>query len=206
MNPYLTDLIERYPVLHDSATEIERVFKLFADCYRGGNKVLICGNGGSAADAEHWSAELMKGFYHTRPLSGRIAEKLPPDIAQNLQGALPTIPLTGFPSLATAFANDNESEYLFSQLVMALGKPGDMLVAISTSGNSPNILHAVKTAAAIGMKTAGLTGRSGGQLVELADISIRVPAGDVHLIQEYHLPVYHTLSLMLEEEFFSSSD
>ncbi|MFC1485915.1 SIS domain-containing protein [Candidatus Latescibacterota bacterium] len=205
MNHHLTNLIERFPSLHDCATEIERVFSLLADCYRAGNKVLICGNGGSAADAEHWSAELMKGFYHTRPLSGAIAGKLPPDIASNLQGALPTIPLTGFPSFATAFANDNDSEYLFAQLVMALGKPGDVLIAISTSGNSRNILHAVRTATARGVKTVGLTGREGGRLVDLADVSIRVPATEVHLIQEYHMPVYHTLSLMLEEEFFGSS-
>ena len=168
--------------------------------------MLICGNGGSAADAEHWAAELLKGFYSKRPLAGPLAAVLSPDLAQNLQGALPTIPLSGFTSLSTAFANDNNIEYLFSQLVLGLGRKGDVLICISTSGQSRNVLLAAQTASALGMSTIGLTGRDGGALADLADVAIRVPETEVHLIQEYHLPVYHTLSLMLEEAFFGDAD
>jgi D-sedoheptulose 7-phosphate isomerase len=206
LNTFLHDLCERHSPLRECAMEIEDAFKLLVSCYHAGNKVLICGNGGSAADAEHWSAELMKGFYKKRPLRREYEEKLSPDLAMNLQGALPTIPLTGFFALSTAFANDNNGEYLFSQLVLGLGKAGDTLIAISTSGNSLNTLHAVQTASALGMATLGLTGRDGGRLAGLTDVCIRVPARDVHLIQEYHLPVYHTLSLMLEDEFFGKGD
>ena len=205
MNEHVADLVRRHPRLKECAVEIGDAYRVLADCYRAGNKVLICGNGGSAADAEHWSAELMKGFYKMRPLPESIERRLTPDLAGNLQGALPTIPITGFNALSTAFANDNNIEFLFSQLVMGLGRPGDALIAISTSGRSKNILYAVQTAIAAGMKTVGLTGRESSTLSDLADVTIRVPAREVHVIQEYHLPVYHTISLMLEDEFFGDA-
>ena len=216
MNPYLSELIGRYPLLRECAPDIEQAFSLLRDCYRAGNKLLICGNGGSAADADHWSAELMKGFLHKRPLKdcgthscvpyAKIAESIPSEIAENLQMALPAIPLTGFTALATAFANDCDGRFLFAQLVSGLGTPGDVLAAISTSGNSQNIVHAVRTARAIGLKTIGLTGLPGGCMAGLVDVCIRVPARKVHEIQELHQPVYHALSMMLEEEFFGDSE
>ncbi len=206
MNQYLADLLKRHPALNECVSDIEETFVILRNCYREGNKVLICGNGGSAADAEHWSAELMKGFYQRRQLQGEIADKLSPELAGNLQGALPTIPLSGFTSLSTAFANDCDVEFLMAQLVLGLGQPGDVLVGISTSGNSRNILLAIETAEAVGMKTVGLTGMKGGKMHKKASVCIRVPAKDVHLIQEYHMPVYHTLSLMLEDEFFGVSE
>ena len=203
MNRHIADLIDRYPLLRDCESDIESVFSVMRDCYSSGGKVLICGNGGSAADAEHWAGELMKGFRKERPLSVEIHEKIGAALAKHLQGALPAIPLTGFISLGTAFANDASPEFLFAQLVWGLGKEGDTLIGISTSGNSQNILHALKTAAALGMKTVGLTGKDGGSMFEIVDVCIRVPAKEVHLAQEYHLPVYHCISMMLEETFFS---
>jgi D-sedoheptulose 7-phosphate isomerase len=171
-------------------------------CFRAGVKVLLCGNGGSAADADHWSAELLKGFRRERPLSARARKGLPRGVARALQGALPAIPLSSFPALASAFANDVSPELTLAQLVSALGRKGDVLVALSTSGRSPNVCLAAQTACARGMATIALTGRGRGRLAKLADIAIRVPARETHLVQELHLPVYHTLSLMLEDAFF----
>jgi len=202
MNHHIKMLLERFPELANCAPDIERAFSLMADCYRSGGKVLLCGNGGSAADAEHWAGELMKGFMQKRPLSSEMSKSLAPDLTKKLQGALPAIPLTGFLSLRSAFANDADPAYVFAQLVWGLGKAGDILVGISTSGNSINIVHALETAASLEMKTIGLTGRDGGRIAGSTDVCIRVPAQEVYRAQEYHLPVYHCISLMLEEYFF----
>jgi len=202
MNIYIENLLNRYPVLEDCAVDIERAFSLMSECYRTGGKVMICGNGGSAADAEHWAGELMKGFLKKRSLSTEIKRNFNPELAENLQGALPTIPLTGFLSLTTAFANDVNSDFLFAQMVWGLGKENDILIGISTSGKSRNVLYALQTASALGMKTIGLSGRDGGAMVNMVDVCIRVPKTKVHQVQEYHLPVYHCLCMMLEEEFF----
>jgi len=202
MNIYIEDLLNRYPVLEDCAVDIERAFSLMCECYRAGGKVMICGNGGSAADAEHWAGELMKGFIKKRPLPAEIKRNLNPELAENLQGALPTIPLTGFLSLTTAFANDVNSDFLFAQMVWGLGKENDILIGISTSGKSRNILYALQTASVLGMKTIGLSGRDGGAMVDVVDVCIRVPKTKVYQVQEYHLPVYHCLCMMLEKEFF----
>ena len=165
--------------------------------------MLVCGNGGSAADAEHWAAELLKGFVSRRPLSPDARKGLTSRLAEGLQGALPTIPLTGFLSYRTAFANDVDPDLVFAQLVWALGRPGDVLAVLSTSGESTNVCRAAEVASAREMKVLALTGEAGGQLSRLADVCIRVPARQTHLVQEYHLPVYHCLSLMLEDEFFA---
>ena len=202
MNHYIEDLLKRFPELVPCTPDIERAFSLMTECYRSGGKVLLCGNGGSAADAEHWAGELMKGFMQKRPLSSEMSKTLAPDLAEKLQGALPTIPLTGFLSLRSAFANDADPAYVFAQLVWGIGKDGDILVGISTSGNSVNIVHALETAASMEMKTIGLTGRDGGRIAGITDVCIRVPAEEVYRAQEYHLPVYHCLSLMLEKYFF----
>ncbi|MFC1541436.1 SIS domain-containing protein [Candidatus Latescibacterota bacterium] len=202
MAGHIDELIKRYPLLKDCANDIENAFIRMRDCYRNNGKVLICGNGGSAADAEHWAGELMKGFIDKRVISGDIEAQLGSELSKNLQGALPTIPLTGYISLSTAFANDVNATYLFSQLVWGLGRKNDVLIGISTSGNSENIIYAMQTARAMRMKTIGLSGKSGGKLRNLSDVCIRVPETEVHRIQEYHLPVYHCICQMLEEEFF----
>jgi D-sedoheptulose 7-phosphate isomerase len=202
MNEHLRDLLHRVPALEPCAADIEAAFASLRDCFAGGAKALACGNGGSAADAEHWAGELLKGMLKQRPLKPDTLSSLPPALAQQLQGALPMIPLTGFLAYRTAFANDVDPELVFAQLVWALGRPGDVLVALSTSGASANVCAAAETAAARGMTIVALTGEHGGRLGTLADIAIRVPARETHLVQEYHMPVYHCLSVMLEGEFF----
>jgi len=199
---HLDDLIRRIPPLALCRSDVERAFAAIRDAYRTQKKVLICGNGGSAADAEHWAGELLKGFRRKRPLSVQEKAKLPFELAAQLQGALPVIPLTGFAAFSTAFANDVVPELTFAQLVWALGQEGDVFIGISTSGNARNVCAAAKTASARGLVTIALTGENGGALKPLCDLSISVPAQETHLIQECHLPIYHCLSLMLEDEFF----
>ncbi len=201
-SPHLAGLFLRAPALKACELSILAAFCLLRDCFRSGGKVLICGNGGSASDAEHWAGELLKGFLSQRPLDHVWQEKLGVELASNLQGSLPMIPLTGFPALRSAFANDCDDSHGYAQLVFGLGKPGDVLVGISTSGNAANVCHAMTTARALGLRTLALTGGTGGKIVDLAEISIIAPAKDVYLIQELHLPIYHCLSLMLEDEFF----
>ena len=198
----LADLTARYPALASCVPEITVAYQSLHDSFQSGGKVLLCGNGGSASDADHWAGELLKGFCHLRPLSSSDRRGLPRSIGSKLQGALPAIPLTSFPALATAFGNDVEPDLVFAQLTFALGRPGDVLVALSTSGNSVNVCHALETARARGLVTFGLTGAGGGKLRALCDTCIRVPAKETHLVQEFHLPIYHCLSLMLEDAFF----
>ncbi|MFC1552909.1 SIS domain-containing protein [Candidatus Latescibacterota bacterium] len=204
MDGHVAELVNRYPLLSGCAGDIEHAFILMRDCYKNGGKVLICGNGGSAADAEHWAGELMKGFFKTRPISDSAESNLSPELSKNLQGALPTIPLTGYIALSTAFANDVNAVYLYSQLTWGLGSKNDILIGISTSGSSDNIVYALQTARAKGMKTIGLSGESGGRMNDITDVCIRVPETEVHKIQEYHLPVYHAICLMLEDAFFGT--
>lgn len=170
-----------------------------------GGKLLLCGNGGSAADADHWAGELLKGFRLQRRLSEEQQAKFRPETAQFLQGALPAIPLTGFPALTTAFGNDVSPELCFAQLTWALGKPGDVWIGLSTSGNARNVCAAAEVARAQGLHTLALTGQNGGRLAPLCNTAIRVPASETYRIQEYHLPVYHSLCLMLEDAFFGDA-
>jgi D-sedoheptulose 7-phosphate isomerase len=199
----LEDLLQRFPALAVCAGDVERAFALMRDCYSGGGKALVCGNGGSAADAEHWSGEMLKSFVRKRPLAVDACRGLSARLVEGLQGALPMIPLTGFLSFRTAFANDADPDLVFAQLVWALGRPGDVLVALSTSGDSANVCLAAEAASVRGLKTVALTGESGGRLADLADVCIRAPARETHLVQELHMPVYHCLSLMLEDAFFA---
>ena len=178
---------------------------------RAGGKVMFCGNGGSAADAEHIVGELMKGFLKKRPLPQALREKMkaafPQDadyLYENLQGALPAISLVNSVALGTAFANDQAADLVFAQQVLGLGREGDVLFAISTSGNSKNVLYAAEIARVRGLKTVALTGRSGGKLKPLADITIAVPEDETYRIQELHLPVYHAICIAAEEEFFEA--
>lgn len=202
MNRYIEEMVARRPELSACADDIQRVFEALAECFRGGGKLLVCGNGGSAADAEHITGELLKGFHSKRPLSEEMRSKVGPELAGCLQGALPAIPLTSFTSLSTAFCNDVAAEPTFAQLTLALGRQGDALLGISTSGNAKNVLLAMRVARAVGMRTIGLSGRNGGALASAAELCIRVPESQTDRIQELHLPVYHCLCSMLEEEFF----
>lgn len=205
MSVHLDSLLQRKPQLQACREGLLESFGAIRDALRSGGKLLLCGNGGSAADAEHWAGELLKGFCSKRALSETEREQLPPELADKLQGALPVIPLTGFLSLSTAFANDVDPAMIFAQLVWALGRRGDAIVGISTSGNARNVCLAMQTARARGLATIGLTGQSGGALRPLVDHCIRAPETETYLIQELHLPLFHCLSLMLEEEFFGST-
>lgn len=184
---------------------------MIVDLYRSGGKLLVCGNGGSAADSEHIVGELMKGFNKKRPVEPAFREKLVDLyaeegnlLADNLQGALPAISLTSQTALLTAFSNDVAPEMVFAQQVFGYGSRGDILLGISTSGNSVNVINALMVAKAIGMDTIALTGRDGGKMAEIADVSIVVPQVKTPKIQERHLPIYHTICSIVEEELFAS--
>jgi D-sedoheptulose 7-phosphate isomerase len=209
VNTRLSSLLERYPTLQGCEPELRSAFDLLAAAYQSGNKLLVCGNGGSAADSEHIVAELMKGFLKRRPISAADAAKLEESggpagktIAARLQGALAAISLPSQISLLTATANDGDYEMVFAQQVYGLGRRGDVLLAISTSGKSTNMCSAIITAKAFGLKSIALTGKSGGDLAPLVDVAIKVPSDNVAEIQELHLPVYHWLSTELEAAFF----
>jgi D-sedoheptulose 7-phosphate isomerase len=205
MSAHLDNLLLRKPQLQACRQELLQAFTALRDVLRSGGKLLLCGNGGSAADAEHWAGEMLKGFCSNRTLNEKERATLPPELGDKLQGALPVIPLTGFLSLSTAIANDVDPALTFAQLVWALGAPGDALIGISTSGNARNVCLAMHTARARKLVTFGLTGQSGGELCSLVDHCIRAPETDTYLVQELHLPIFHCLSLMLEEEFFGSN-
>lgn len=203
-------LVQRYPKLSGISDEILEAYRILEECYKNGNKVLVAGNGGSAADAQHIVGELMKGFVKKRRLSENEQDKLreiDPEIggyiADKLQGALPAIALNGMVSLETAYMNDIEGEVCIAQQVNGYGRTRDVLLAISTSGNSKNIIYASVLAKAKGMKVILLSGRDGGKLKRFSDVSIIVPEVETYKIQELHLPIYHTLCLMLEEYFFN---
>ena len=199
---YRAALFERRPELAACREQIAQVEAALLHCYRSGGKLLLCGNGGSASDCEHIAGELLKGFMGKRPLSAADRAGLSPALATQLQGGLPAIPLTGFPALATAFSNDVDPLLIYAQLVWSLGRPGDVLLGISTSGNARNVCAAIEAAKARGLVTLGLTGRHGGAMKPLVDHCINVPADETYRIQEYHLPVYHYLCQSLEATLF----
>lgn len=190
-------LVNRYPLLNSIKDEIVKAYFLLAESYENGGKLLIAGNGGSAADAEHIVGELMKGF--------KLPRKPSKEFAENLQGALPAIALDGHSALSTAYMNDCEPLLCFAQQVNGYGKAGDVFLGISTSGNSKNVLYAATIAHAKGMKVIGLTGAKDSKLAQMSDVCIKVPQTETYMIQEFHLPVYHCLCLMLEDEFFGEN-
>lgn len=205
-------LVNHYPELSGAKKEISEAYQILENCYAYGGKLLVAGNGGSAADAEHIVGELMKGFKLPRKPDTGFAEKLIAEnqelgsiLAENLQGALPAIALDGHPALSTAYMNDCEPLLCFAQQVNGYGKTGDVFLGISTSGNSKNVLYAATTAHAKGMKVIGLTGAKSSKLEQMSDICIKVPQIETYMIQELHLPVYHCLCLMLEERFFGEN-
>ena len=202
-------LIARYPMLEGCEDSIIRAYFLLEESYSKGNKLLVAGNGGSAADSEHIVGELMKGFKLPRKLDAEISRKLIDEseelgktLVENLQGALPAIALDGHPALSTAYMNDCEPLLCFAQQVNGYGVEGDVFLGISTSGNSKNILYAAVTAHAKGMKVIGLTGAKDSKLETLSDVCIKAPQTETYMIQELHLPIYHCLCLMLEDRFF----
>ena len=205
-------LVNRYPVLNSVKDEIVEAYFLLVESYKNEGKLLIAGNGGSAADAEHIVGELMKGFKLPRKLNENFTDKLISEneelgtvLAESLQGAPPAIALDGHPALSTAYMNDCEPLLCFAQQVNGYGKAGDVFLGISTSGNSKNILYAATTAHAKGMKVIGLTGAKDSKLTQMSDVCIKVPQTETYMIQELHLPVYHCLCLMLEDEFFGEN-
>ena len=198
---HLTHLIERYPALAQMRGAIEQAYRILEECYENGSKLLVCGNGGSAADSDHIVGELMKVFYKQRMLPEEERKRFG-EQGEKLQGALPAIALTQHGALSTAFLNDVDPAMVFAQQVYGYGQGGDVFLGLSTSGNSANVVLAAKVAAAKGMKVITMTGRNGGKLKELSDVCMIVPAQVTADIQEYHLPVYHTLCAMLEEHFF----
>ncbi len=195
-------LFSRYPVLSPCRDSVMAAFETMLASYAGGGKVLVCGNGGSAADCEHIVGELLKTFKKHRPLPKEIAVKLPAELAANLEAALPAISLVSMTGIMSAAANDVSWEMSFAQQTIGLAKKEDVIVAISTSGNSANCVAAVEVMKAIGGKSIALTGEKSSKLSELCDVTIKVPASETYRIQELHLPVYHAICAMLEEELF----
>lgn len=208
---HVDELIDRHPELNECRDDIVRAYEILSESFLRKGKLLVCGNGGSASDSEHIVGELMKEFALKRKVYADQADamkaidpEMGATLAENLQGALPAICLTGHSSLTTAFMNDANSDLIFAQQVNGYGNPGDAFLGISTSGNSRNVCYAAITAKAKGLKAIGLTGRKESRLSKLSDVCIRVPETVTYRIQELHLPVYHCLCLMLEEEFFGA--
>ena len=208
---HVDTLIERYPELDECRDSIINAYEIMKDCYKTDNKILIAGNGGSAADAEHIAGELMKRFMTARPVSAEFAEKLKSidpvrgeNLSNNLERSLMAIPLVAHEALTTAYINDVDGLGVFAQQLYGFGRPGDVFLGISTSGNSKNVMSATVVARALGIKVIGLTGKSGGELATVADVTIKVPETETYKIQELHLPVYHCLCMMLEDRFFGS--
>ena len=203
LNETFQDLINRYPQL----APVEESFKLACEvsinAIKKNKKIMTCGNGGSASDAEHIVGELLKGFLSQRYVKNddRLIN-LPSEFKSNLQGTIRAISLMGHPSYQSAFSNDKDPIYAIAQHLYGLADEGDILIAISTSGNSRNILKAAELARHLKVKVIGLTGESGGKLSEIADICIKAPSNKVHYIQELHLPIYHSYCIALENCLF----
>lgn len=208
---HLDLLIDRYPQLLNCKEDIEKAYLILEECYENDHKLLIAGNGGSAADSEHIAGELMKRFKIQRPIPSDFAKKLKEidqtrgeDLANNLERGLMAIPLVAHEALTTAYINDVDGLGVFAQQLYGFARLGDVFLGISTSGNSKNVMSATVVAKALGIKVIGLTGKDGGELVKMADVTIRVPETETYMIQELHLPVYHCLCLMLEDRFFGA--
>jgi len=192
-------LYERYPALEACREDIQKALELMLDTYGNGGKVLVCGNGGSAADCEHIVGELMKGFLSKRPVTD---ERILENMRAGLQGSLPAISLPSQSAILSAFINDVDPEMMYAQLVYGYGKENDLLIGLSTSGNSQNVVNAIEVAKSVGIKTLSLTGKRESRMSELSDVTIRVPETETYKVQEYHLPVYHYLCAEVERVMF----
>lgn len=205
-------LIERYPKLLVCRDDIIAAYDILKEAYTNDHKLLIAGNGGSAADSEHIAGELMKRFKTPRPVPEDFAKKLKTidpergeELAKNLERGLMAIPLVAHEALTTAYINDVDGLGVFAQQLYGYGRQGDVFLGISTSGNSKNVMNAIVVARALGIKVIGLTGEKGGELAKVADVAIKVPETETYMVQELHLPVYHCLCLMLEDHFFGNN-
>lgn len=202
------DLFIRYPALNCNKDSVLSAYKLLENCYKNNKKVLICGNGGSASDSEHIVGELMKRFKKPRKIKSDIYDKLAEfgtegaKLQNSLEGSLRAVSLTSHIALSTAFSNDKEPSVVFAQQLYGLADSGDVLISISTSGNSENCVLASIVAKTMGLKTIALTGEKASRLSKICDVTVNVKETETYKIQELHLPVYHTLCAMLEEEFF----
>jgi D-sedoheptulose 7-phosphate isomerase len=209
---HLQKLVQNDPRLRETQSKIERAFQIIVNSYEGGGKLLLCGNGGSACDCEHIAGELMKGFLLKRPLPGPEKQALcalgaeGELLADSLQRALPALVLSGLPGLATAFGNDVDPRLTFAQQAFAYAAPGDVLLALSTSGNADNVRFAALAARSRGAVAIGLTGKGGGKLRACCDLLVDVPQTETYLVQELHLAVYHCLCMMLEEHFYGRDE
>ncbi len=206
---HINTLIERYPKLEGVRQSIIDAYLIMEECYENGGKLLIAGNGGSAADSEHIAGELMKRFKIQRPVCDEYAQRLMEidsergrELAKNLECSLMAIPLVAHEALSTAYINDVDGYGVFAQQLFGFGRKGDVFLGISTSGNSKNIMNATVVARASGIKVIGLTGANGGELAMVADAAVKVPETETYMIQELHLPIYHCWCLMLEDRFF----
>lgn len=206
---HLEELVERYPSLKACKKDIEKAYLLLEKAYDNDKKLLIAGNGGSAADSEHMAGELMKRFKINRPIDKKFADKLKAvdktrasRLVKNLEKPLRAVPLTSHISITTAYMNDADASGVFAQQMLGFGDKGDVFLAISTSGNSENIIAACVVAKALGIKVIGLTGENKCELDKYSDVCIKVPEKETYKIQELHLPVYHCLCLMLETNYF----
>ena len=204
-------LISRYPALDEVREDIISAYLIMEKCYEHDGKMLIAGNGGSAADSEHIAGELMKRFKTPRPVTTDFAEKLKAidpvrgeNLAKNLERGLMAIPLVAHEALSTAYINDVDGLGVFAQQLFGFGRPGDVFLGISTSGNSKNVMSATVVARALGIKVIGLTGAKGGELATVADVCVKAPSDETYMIQELHLPIYHCWCLMLEDKFFGN--
>jgi len=203
----LRRLLEERPALIPAGDSVRAAFELLADVLGNGRRVLVCGNGGSAADSEHIAGELAKPCALPRPLPAAAVGALREAgddgyLAEGLRGGLPVLSLAGQPALLTAIANDQAGDLVFAQQVVAYGQPGDLLWALSTSGNSASVVHALRTARALGLRTLGFAGPGGGLMAGLCDVLVAAPGSSTPSVQESHLPIYHALCLAVEAELF----
>lgn len=211
MNKFLVKLIERHPELEPDMGRIEQAFEMICKSLEQGGTLFICGNGGSAADSEHIAGELLKGFVKKRPLPPAVKQKFEDnfgsaglEIAEKLQGGLKAMALTSHPAFGTAFLNDVDASLIYAQQLNALGSAGDVLLGISCSGNAGNVRKAMMVARVKRIKTVLLTGNGKGSCMEMADCAIEAPCSETFMIQEYHLPIYHALCMMIEDHFYDA--
>lgn len=193
------EIYERYPQLEICREDIEKARSLIISTYEKGGKILLCGNGGSAADCEHIAGELLKGFLKKREVTDK---RIPEEMRKNLQGALPAISLVSQSAIFSAFINDVDPEMIYAQLVYGYARENDLLIALSTSGNSKNVVNAVKVAKAIGIKTLSMTGERDSIMSGLSDVTVKAPEAETFKVQELHLPIYHYLCAEAEKHFF----
>lgn len=192
-------LYENYPELTSCKKDIDKALEMMISTYKNKGKILVCGNGGSASDCEHIVGELMKGFKSKREIND---SRIPSELKENLQGSLPAISLPSQIGINSAFINDVEPSFNYAQLVYGYAKEDDLLICLSTSGNSANVVNAARVAKCLGLGVLALTGKNESKLSAIADITIRVPETETYRIQELHLPIYHYLCAKVEEEFF----